>query len=277
MIGSRVTRHALVALLTLSTTVRAQEPHRDSIPLPEHPRPDLERAQWRNLNGRWDFAFDHERRRAGRLDARRAAVAATILVPFSWGPQLSGVPDSADIGWYARSITIPGAVARAAHLPRRGCVRLAHQRLDGRREGRRASGRVHALLGRAHRRTRVSGRAQRIVLRVDDSPHPFKLEGKQGYGKARGHVADSLPRSAGGDPLGGRALHPDLARSSVGVDARLAEPAPRDLTVRVAITNARRTPVVTQRIRARRDDVALRRARCPMRGSGRSRIPSCTR
>ena len=25
-----------------------------------------------------------------------------------------------------------------------------------------------------------------LVIRVDDTPHPFKLEGKQGYGPARG-------------------------------------------------------------------------------------------
>ena len=30
----------------------------DSIPLPEHPRPDFERAEWLNLNGRWRFALE---------------------------------------------------------------------------------------------------------------------------------------------------------------------------------------------------------------------------
>ena len=30
----------------------------DSIPLPEHPRPDFQRDLWLNLNGRWRFAFD---------------------------------------------------------------------------------------------------------------------------------------------------------------------------------------------------------------------------
>ena len=29
-----------------------------SIPLPEHPRPDFERANWLNLNGVWEFEFD---------------------------------------------------------------------------------------------------------------------------------------------------------------------------------------------------------------------------
>ena len=29
-----------------------------SIPLPEHPRPDFMRQQWQNLNGVWQFEFD---------------------------------------------------------------------------------------------------------------------------------------------------------------------------------------------------------------------------
>ena len=32
----------------------------------------------------------------------------------------------------------------------------------------------------------ASARSSRLVLRVDDEPRPFKLEGKQGYGNARG-------------------------------------------------------------------------------------------
>ena len=40
-------------LLGFSLTAFSQ-----SIPLPEHPRPDFERANWMNLNGVWDFEFD---------------------------------------------------------------------------------------------------------------------------------------------------------------------------------------------------------------------------
>ena len=36
----------------------AQTGRVDTIPLPEHPRPDFARAQWLNLNGHWRFAFD---------------------------------------------------------------------------------------------------------------------------------------------------------------------------------------------------------------------------
>src|SRR5881394_3885518 len=63
------------------------------VPLPEHPRPDFQRAEWLNLNGRWRFAFDPsndgERRgwSGGSLPGTRE-----IVVPFSWGAPLSGVP-----------------------------------------------------------------------------------------------------------------------------------------------------------------------------------------
>ena len=73
----------------------------DSIPLPEHPRPDFERPQWMNLNGRWGFRFDraNEGERGGWFRSPLAATH-TILVPFPWGSPLSGVPDSAELAWY---------------------------------------------------------------------------------------------------------------------------------------------------------------------------------
>jgi hypothetical protein len=77
-------------------------------PLPEHPRPDFQRAEWLNLNGTWRFAFD-PRDEGERLGWAGAAppFQREILVPFSWGAPLSGVPDSANIAWYARQITVP--------------------------------------------------------------------------------------------------------------------------------------------------------------------------
>ena len=82
----------------------------DSIPLPEHPRPDFQRSAWLNLNGRWEFAFDPDDsgERAGWA-AGTLPAGHSILVPFSWGAPLSGVADSADIGWYARTVRVPDA------------------------------------------------------------------------------------------------------------------------------------------------------------------------
>ena len=55
-------RRALLAVLALVLLTvplgRAAEGEAAAIPLPEHPRPDFERAEWVNLNGDWSFRFD---------------------------------------------------------------------------------------------------------------------------------------------------------------------------------------------------------------------------
>lgn len=43
--------------LILSACQKDELPE-ESIPLPEHPRPDFERTNWINLNGYWQFEFD---------------------------------------------------------------------------------------------------------------------------------------------------------------------------------------------------------------------------
>ena len=100
-----------VALTLLVAVLIAGPSAADTIPLPEHPRPDFQRAEWLNLNGRWQFVFDphDEGERAGWAASFPSAVSRPILVPFSWGSPLSGIPDSGEIGWYARSLTIPAA------------------------------------------------------------------------------------------------------------------------------------------------------------------------
>ncbi|HOB32791.1 MAG TPA: hypothetical protein PKH32_07935, partial [Verrucomicrobiota bacterium] len=67
-----------------------------AIPLPEHPRPDFERAEWINLNGPWQFRFDKEN--AGENANWFSAgveFPETITVPFPWGSKLSGVSNAA--------------------------------------------------------------------------------------------------------------------------------------------------------------------------------------
>src|SRR6476469_1735631 len=96
--------------LSRAQTVAAGPTAADSLPLPAQPRPDFARADWQNLNGRWQFAFDAGNNgETARWFASALPSPRTILVPYSWGAPLSGVPDSADIGWYSRTITIPEA------------------------------------------------------------------------------------------------------------------------------------------------------------------------
>ncbi len=72
-------------------------------PLPEHPRPQLVRPRWVNLNGRWEHAFTASPHRPSAYDG-------PIVVPFSPEAPLSGVsrqlqPD--EWLWYRRTFTAP--------------------------------------------------------------------------------------------------------------------------------------------------------------------------
>ena len=217
-------------------------------PLAEHPRPDFARAEWVNLNGRWQFAFDarNEGERA-RWPSGGMPEGREIVVPFSWGAPLSGVADSADIGWYMRTITIPESWrGRRVFLVFGASDWRTSAWLDGAKLGDHQGG--YTPFSFELTPLARMGAAQRLVVRVDDSPHPFKLEGKQGYGKARGMWQTVYLEARGGDPLEAVHFTPHADLSGVRVDARLREPAPRDLMLRLTFTNRDGQPVVTQRI-----------------------------
>lgn len=72
--------------------------------LPEYPRPQLERTDWVNLNGEWEYAIKP------RGGAEPAAFDGNILVPFAVESSLSGVQK--EVGennelWYKRKFTVP--------------------------------------------------------------------------------------------------------------------------------------------------------------------------
>lgn len=72
--------------------------------LPEYPRPQLERSEWLNLNGLWNYAV------TALTDAKPAAFEGQILVPYPIESALSGVQKTLrpeDILWYERSFTLP--------------------------------------------------------------------------------------------------------------------------------------------------------------------------
>jgi beta-galactosidase/beta-glucuronidase len=72
----------------------------------EYPRPIMERSDWSNLNGLWDYAVQT----AGKSEP--SAFDGKILVPFAVESSLSGVMkpvnDENEL-WYRRSFTVPAA------------------------------------------------------------------------------------------------------------------------------------------------------------------------
>jgi hypothetical protein len=225
---------AALLLVLVPAAVAAAE-----IPLPEHPRPDFERADWLNLNGPWAFRFDPQGvgERDRWFDAGPGTFPRSILVPFPWGSPRSGVADEADVAWYAREIRVPEAwagkrvflVVGASDWRTRGW-------LDGRPLGFHQGGYTPFAFELTALAT--PGRPQRLVLRVDDTPHPFKLEGKQGYGPARGLWQTVYLEARPALFVDSFEFHPDLAGGRVEVRVRLSDPAPTGTEVSVELGGA---------------------------------------
>jgi hypothetical protein len=195
-----------------------------SIPLPEHPRPDFERADWLNLNGTWSFRFDPTN--AGTAEAWSAGKTTfpqTIVVPFPWGSPLSGIDNQGDIAWYRRAVTVPEAWrGRRVFLVVGACDWLTQGWLDGNALGEHRGGYTPFEFELTpHVRW---GQEQQLVLRVDDSPHPFKLEGKQGYGPAKGIWQTIYLEARAAVYVDTLHFTPDLDHSRVGVRAILNDP-----------------------------------------------------
>ncbi len=74
--------------------------------LPEYPRPLMERSEWENLNGLWNYAIQK------RGESLPATYNGQILVPFAVESSLSGVGKRLNEDqelWYNRSFNLPAA------------------------------------------------------------------------------------------------------------------------------------------------------------------------
>ena len=170
----------------ISSCFKANSQATQPIPLMEHPRPDFQREMWLNLNGSWDFMFDSKNvGEAEKWFNKPGSFNKKIVVPFPWGSKLSGVNNEAEIGWYSRQIEIPGNWENKKIFIVFGASDwITTAWLDGQVLGTFQGG--YTPFEFDITQFVKKGQKQQLVVRVDDSPFPYKLEGKQGYGQAKG-------------------------------------------------------------------------------------------
>jgi len=225
-------------LLILNLYCLANNNVQKQIPLPEHPRPDFMRNEWLNLNGPWQFRFDpqnigiKQNWQNGNTD-----FPLTITVPFSWGSKLSGVNDEADIGWYSRYLKIPESwKGKRVFMVIGACDWHSTAWIDGHLLGTHQGG--YTPFEFELTKFIKFGNKQQIVLRVDDTPHDFKLEGKQGYGRAAGIwqtiYLEARPRNFI------KTIHfiPDIDNEKVKVSIKLDKQVPDDTPVQLLFPNS---------------------------------------
>jgi hypothetical protein len=205
----------------------------EKIPLAEHPRPDFERAEWVNLNGTWDFQFDRANQgENANWPTQTMGFTEKITVPFSWGSKLSGLENKADIGWYHRSVKVPEAWrGRRVFVVVGASDWLTKGWLDGHALGEHRGGYTPFEFELT---SQIQwGQEQSLVLRADDTPHPFKLEGKQGYGEAKGIWQTIYLEARPAVHVTSLHFVPDIDMGQVTVIAKLSDPAAAGTSMRV--------------------------------------------
>lgn len=206
-----------------------------TIPLPEHPRPDFERIHWQNLNGLWQFEFDSlDQGLSKEWNEGTATFTHKITVPFAWGSQLSGVQDKADIAWYKREITInPEWKNKRTFLTIGASDWETTVWLDGKLLGTHQGG--YTPFSFELTKHVDYGRPQKLVIRVDDKRRDFTLYGKQGYGNARGIWQTVYVEGRGNDYIEAIHFTPDLDKNQVTATAYLPTEATANTKLSISI------------------------------------------
>ncbi|MFG3007512.1 LamG-like jellyroll fold domain-containing protein [Streptomyces calvus] len=98
----RVVRYAVNTSTHRLTTPWGDKLDRNN-PLPEYPRPQQVRAQWKNLNGPWQFSGAE----AGEEPVFGKDLDEKIVVPFPVESQLSGLERHEDHMFYRKLVNVP--------------------------------------------------------------------------------------------------------------------------------------------------------------------------
>ena len=152
----------------------------ETMPRPEHPFPQFERKNWRNLNGTWDFAFDMNRSGLEKGFAQRTEFEEKILVPFCPESDLSGIgyKDFIPAVWYHRTLEITEQELEGKVYLHFGAVDYdCRVFVNGKEAGRHQGGyvsfafEISSLL--------QAGENHLVVYAEDDTRSPLQPTGKQ--------------------------------------------------------------------------------------------------
>ena len=210
-----------LALVLVTFVLSGVSSARAEIPLPEHPRPDFQRADWVNLNGDWGFWFDKDKlgERDRWFDSAAESFPLKIRVPYPWGSTLSGVAQRGRRRVVRAHRAGARVVAGQAHLPGGWRVGLEDRRLARRAAARLAPGRLHPLRVRVDAVGQARGRPAADAARGRCAAE-LQAGRQAGLRKRARRVADRLSR---GEARRVRRRGRDLSAPGVEVGRRARE------------------------------------------------------
>jgi hypothetical protein len=202
-----------------------------------HPRPQLVRDQWIELNGTWEFAYDDaDRGKEGAWYRPGAQVFdREITVPFPPESKASGIgePGFHPVLWYRRVLLVPAELGDHRLILHFGAVDYgAEVWVNGELAGRHEGGHTpfHFDITTAAR----AGRELVVVVRAEDLPEDVSQpRGKQAwtldprkiwYGRTSGIWQTVWAEIVPEHHVAGLSWEPDLERARVGMELKLSQP-----------------------------------------------------
>lgn len=151
-----------------------------NIPRQEHPKPQMQRLNWMNLNGEWDFAFDFGNSGMDRKLYEKEKLDQKIIVPFCPESELSGIgyKDFIPAVWYLRTFRLTDAQRYGRVLLHFGAVDYeCHVWINGKEAGVHKGG--YASFRFDITDLVITGENRVIVYAFDDQRSGKQCRGKQ--------------------------------------------------------------------------------------------------
>jgi Glycosyl hydrolases family 2, sugar binding domain/Glycosyl hydrolases family 2/Glycosyl hydrolases family 2, TIM barrel domain len=140
----------------------------------EYPRPQLQRDNWKNLNGNWDYAITPVSQTIIPIEW-----AGKILVPFCLESKIGGVQrllDGTEALWYHRSFKVSVSESKRQLLNFEAVDYRCEAFVNGKSVGKHTGGNTPFLLDITDA---VKNGDNELVVRVEDETEKFQLRGKQ--------------------------------------------------------------------------------------------------